>query len=527
MATLQAEATTPLDLPRTFNLADRLVDQNVHEGRGDQVAIIYRDQEITYREILDRVNRAGNALRWLGTRIEHRVFILMPDCPEFHYIFLGALKLGAVPVPASTLLTAEDYTYMLNDSRAVVAVVAEQFLPQILATPREQLRYLEHIVVAGKAPLGLLSLDALLDESSNRLTSEPTTRDDVAFWLYSSGTTGRPKAVVHLHQDALFCGKCYAEGVLGITGADRTFSIARLSAASGIGNSMTFPFMVGGSTVLSPETPTGADVQRIFERHRPSILFARPRDYAALLDGDGDPDLSSLRVAVCSGDRLPSDVYESFVARFGVEILEGVGSTEVLHIYLSNMRGRVRPGSSGELVPGYESRLVDEGGYPVPHGEIGDLLVKGDSVCAGYWNNRQKTRETLQGEWLVTGDKYRQDEDGYFWYAGRSDDMWLTEGEWISPADIERALRAHPAVQDAGAVAVAGADSHPQPLAAVMLQANAMPSPALIADLQTSVRDQLGERHWPRTIVFVEDLPRTVSGKVQRYRLRELAPSDR
>jgi benzoate-CoA ligase len=412
---------------------------------------------------------------------------------------------------------------MLNDSRASVAVVAEQLLPRILAIPREQLRYLQQIVVVGDAPRGLLSLHDLLQESSNQLTSEPTTRDDVAFWLYSSGTTGQPKAVVHLHQDALFCGTCYAEGVLGIMEADRTFSIARLSAASGIGNSMTFPFMVGGSTVLSPETPDAVGVQAIFERHRPTILFARPRDYAALLDGESGLDLSSLRVAVCSGDRLPGDVYERFVARFGVEILEGVGSTEVLHIYLSNMRGRVRPGSSGEIVPGYESRLVDEDGYAVARGEVGDLLVKGESVCAYYWNNRQKTRETLRGEWLVTGDKYRQDHDGYFWYAGRSDDMWLADGEWISPAEIELALRRHPSVQDAGAVAVARANSPTEPLAAVILQPEATASPTLIADLQQWVWGQLGERYWPRTIVFVDDLPRTVSGKLQRYRLRALA----
>jgi benzoate-CoA ligase family protein len=523
MAIMQTTKSMSLDLPATFNLATRLIDDNVVAGRGDRVAIMYQEEEITYRLLLEMTNRAGNALRRLGTRIENRVFLLLPDCPEFHYTFLGALKLGAVPVPASTLLAAGDYAYMLNDSRAVVAVVGEQLLPQFLATPREELRYLQHIVVAGDGPPGTFTLNQMLADSSDVLDAEPTSPDDIAFWLYSSGTTGRPKAVVHLHQDALHCCVGYAHSVLDIDEADRTFSMARLFSASGIGNSMTFPFLVGGGTVLYPQVPSTSEVQATFERHRPTVLFARPRDYATLLDAEGEPDLSSLRVAVCSGERLAPDVYERFASRFGVEILEGVGSTEALHIYLSNRPGRVRPGSSGELVPGYEARLVDEDSLPVPLGEIGDLLLKGGSVCASYWNNRQKTKETIRGEWLATGDKYRQDQDGYFWYAGRSDDMWFADGAWISPVDIELDLLTHQAVGDVGVVGVANGSQF-EPLACVVLRAGAAPSSRLIEDLQQQVRGRLGPRYWPRTVVFVDSLPRTVSGKVQRYRLRSLKP---
>ncbi|HYU21308.1 MAG TPA: benzoate-CoA ligase family protein [Chloroflexota bacterium] len=505
-----------------MNVATLLIDRHVREGRGDRTAIYYGDDEITYRQVQERSNRAGNLLRGLDVGIEHRVMLLMLDCPELVYSFLGAIKIGAVPIPTNTLMKPPDYEYMLNDSRAVVALVSEQLLPQIQAIPRERLRYLREIGVVGSAAPGTHSFADLSDAASAELEAEEMSKDDAAFWLYSSGSTGFPKGCVHLHHDIVVCSELYAKPVLGIGPDDRCFSVAKLFFAYGLGNALYFPFYVGASSILWPGPPTAENVYRIIERFRPTLFFSVPTNYGMLLAHEGDYDLSSVRYGVSAGEALPPALFERFKKRFGVEILDGIGSTEVCHIFISNRGGQVRPGSSGTIVPGYEAMLLDDDGGDVPRGEIGNLLIKGDSTCAYYWNKHDKTKQTILGEWILTGDKYYQDEDGYYWYAGRSDDMLKVGGIWVSPIEIENTLVDHPAVLEAGVVAREDQDQLVKPLAYVVLKPGHEPSDTLAEELKAFVRERIAEYKRPRWVEFVEELPKTATGKTQRFKLRQL-----
>jgi benzoate-CoA ligase len=505
-------------------VATYFVDRNVAEGRGNNVAIEYGDQCITYRQVLDNVNRFGNALKGrLGVRIEERVLLLLLDCPEYAYSFFGAIKVGAVPIPTSTLFKPADYEYLLNDSRARVVVVSEALLPQLQAIPRERLRYLRDVIVVGAAPEGAHAFDALLAEQSPELEAEPTSKDDTAFWLYSSGSTGSPKGCVHLHHDMVLCTELYARGVLGITERDRCFSVAKLFFAYGLGNGLYFPFGVGATTILFPGPPTAANVFEVINKHRPTLFFSVPTNYAILLANESACDFSSVRWAVSAGEALPPAVFERFLRRFGVTILDGIGSTEICHIFLSNQPGAIRPGSSGKPVAGYETRIVDEDGQPVPVGEIGNLLVKGDSTCAYYWNKHEKTKNTIEGHWIRTGDKYWQDPDGFLWYAGRGDDMLKVGGIWVSPVEVENALVEHPAVLEAGVVGREDHDRLVKPLAYVVCAAGYSGSPELARELQDFVRGRLAEYKRPRWVEFVAELPKTGTGKTQRFKLRQRA----
>jgi benzoate-CoA ligase family protein len=520
----RADRSAPpsVSVPEIFNVAAWLCDRHVTEGRGDRVAILCGDESVTYAQVSERSNRVGNGLRTLGVRREERVMLLLLDGPAFVYSFLGALKIGAVPVPTNTLLKPPDYRYMLNDSRAAVAIVSEALLPALQAIPRGEVPYLREIVVVGKGE-GEFSLLA----ASSDLAVEPTSRDDAAFWLYSSGTTGFPKGAVHLHHDIVHTVELYAKAVLGINAQDRTFSVAKLFFAYGLGNALTCPFAVGATTILWPGSPTPANVYATIERFKPTLFFSVPTNYGQLLahkkDAGGEFDLSSVRQAVSAGEALPKALFERFQQRFGVEILDGIGSTEVLHIFISNRRGRVRPGSSGELVAGYEAKLVDEDGAPVPDGEIGNLLIKGDSTCAYYWNKHEKTKDTIEGHWIRTGDKYSRDQDGYYWYAGRSDDMLKVGGIWVSPVEIENTLVEHPSVQEAGVIGRKDQDELEKPMAYVVLSAGHEPSDALVKELQDFVRSRIAEYKRPRWIEFVPELPKTATGKTQRFRLRAAA----
>jgi benzoate-CoA ligase len=522
----QVEAVPELSIPDRLNAATVFVDRNVAEGRGDKVAIYCGERQITYRQVLEQTNRAGNALRALDVRIENRVLLLLLDTPEYAALFFGAMKIGAVPIPVNTLLKPLDYEYLLNDSRAVVAVVSEALLPQVTAIPRERLPYLREIVVVGEAPSGAHSYERLLAEASPDLEPEPTSKDDAAFWLYSSGSTGFPKGCVHLHHDMLLCCEYYARGILGMNERDRTFSVAKLFFAYGLGNALYFPFYVGASTVLDPGRPDpGAIVEQV-GRYRPSLFFSVPTSYAAILSQDGPADFSSVRLAVSAGEALPPAIYDRFKSRFGVEVLDGIGSTEMLHIFISNRPGQARPGASGQVVPGYGARLEDDDGQPVPTGQIGNLLIKGDSTCSMYWNKHHQTSRTILGEWIKTGDKYYQDEDGYFWYAGRTDDMLKVGGIWVSPVEIENTLVGHPAVLEAGVVGKEDADRLVKPLAYVVLQPGTPPSGDLAGELQTFVKDRIAAYKYPRWIEFVDELPKTATGKTQRFRLRERSVAD-
>ena len=498
-----------------MNAALEFVDANVRAGRGSRTAVVdaATGRELTYDAIHRNVNRMGHALRRLGVRPEERVMILLPDCPEFIFAFFGAIKIGAIAVPVNTLLTGADYEYLLTDSRARVLIVHERLRDRVMSRPR----HLEHVLLVNDAFSGVLDIE--LDD----LEPEDMSSDAAAFWLYSSGTTGFPKAAVHLQHDMHCCVESFARGVLGITDRDRTFSIAKLFFAYGLGNALYFPFAVGASTVLSPEKPDPRLVFDLVRRHRPTLFYAVPTAYSAMLaeiDGGTPCDFSSVRLCSSAGEPLAPPLYERWRARTGLEILDGIGSTEMLHMFIANRPGRVRPGSSGEIVPGYEARVVDDDGRDMPIGEIGDLLIKGESSCACYWNKQEQTRKTIVGEWLRTGDKYRRDQDGYFWYQGRSDDMLKCGGYWVSPTEVESAIITHAAVLECAVVGCEDEDRLVKPMAYVVLK-NGYAATAEVADaLRAHVKAQLAVYKCPKRIELVTELPKTATGKIQRYKLR-------
>jgi len=518
-----------LDLPQEFNAATYFVDRHLRGGRASKIAIECGEQRVTYAQLEERVNRLGNALLGLNVRPEERVFLLLLDTPEFAYSFFGVIKIGAVAVPANTMLGPEDYTYLLNDCRARVAIVHEELLSQVHRIPADRLRYLQHIIVVGSAPGGMHSFFHLLHENSPHLEPAPTSKDDAAFWLYSSGSTGAPKGCVHLQHDMVVASELYAKGVLRMTADDRCFSVAKLYFAYGLGNGLYFPLAVGGTSILLPERPRPAEIFAVIERHCPSLLFSVPTNYAALLthyrEGGPEFDLSSVRYGVSAGEALPASIFRRFQQRFGVEILDAIGSTEALHMFIANRPGAARPGSSGQIIPGCEARLVDESGRPVATGEIGDLLIRSDAVCAGYWNQHEKSKDTFLGQWLRTGDKYYQDEDGYFWYAGRSDDMLKVNGLWVSPIEVENALLEHPAVREAAVVGRQDHDQLVKPAAYIVLANGSFGSPDLARQLQDHVAASLASHKRPYWVEFVAELPKTATGKVQRFLLRAPQPA--
>ena len=505
-----------------MNAAAEFIDGNILAGRGPHTAVVdaATGRELAYDAIHENVNRMGHALRRLGVRPEERVMILLPDCPEFIYAFFGTIKIGAVAVPVNTLLTPADYEYLLGDSRARVLIVHERLRERVAAFASgvgAPSRYVEHIVTVNE------DFEMLLKYEPHRLVAEDMSPDAAAFWLYSSGTTGFPKGAVHLQHDMHCCAESFGRGILGITARDRTFSVAKLFFAYGLGNALYFPFSVGASTVLFADKPDARRVFEVVQRHRPSLFYAVPTAYSAMLaemDAGTPFDFSSVRLCSSAGEPLAPSLYERWLARTGIEILDGIGSTEMLHTFIANRPGRVRVGSSGELVPGYDARIVDTEGRDVADGEVGDLLIKGESSCSCYWNKQEQTGRTIIGEWLRTGDKYIRDGDGYFWYQGRSDDMLKCGGYWVSPTEVESAIVTHPAVLECAVVGCEDENRLVKPMAFVVLRNGQVASSDLAAALKAHVKSRLAAYKYPRRIEFVPELPKTATGKIQRYKLR-------
>jgi benzoate-CoA ligase len=529
---MSALTAADLGVPERFNAATFFVDRNVEAERGSHVAIECGDARITYEDVRRSVNRVGTGLRRLGVRPEERVILLLLDGPEFVYSFFGAIKIGAVPVPLNTMWKAADYRHVLRDSRAAAIVVSEELLPTIAPLVAEGGHALRHVIVVGSggSTHAHMVFSALLAGGADECEAEPTHRDAPAFWLYSSGSTGTPKGCVHLQHDMVVCATLFAKGILGIASTDRCFSVAKLFFAYGLGNALYFPFSVGATSILWPGAPTPANVFPLIERYKPTLFFSVPTGYAMLMaygkpqgDDRSDYDLSSIRLAVSAGEALPAAIYERFKQRYGIDIVDGIGSTEAAHMFISNRPGAIRPGSSGRIVDGYEARIVDESGAPVPCGEIGNLCVRGDSTCAFYWNQHEKTKDTIEGHWIRTGDKYTVDADGYYWYQGRTDDMLKVGGQWVSPVEVENVLVAHPAVLECGVIGREDQDGLVKSMAFVVLRDAGAATPELAKELQQHVRTQLAAYKRPQWVQFVGELPKTATGKIQRFRLRDLA----
>ena len=518
-----------VELPSTFNAAAYFVDRHMQEGRAAKTAYECGEEHVTYQQLFERVNRMGNALKKLGLRGEERVALLLLDTPDFAYCFFGAIKIGAVAVPVNTMLQASEWEYILNDCRARVVIVSESLLPQLESIAAERLQYGPTVIISGTARPGALAVKNLLDESSRQLEPCATSKDDAAFWLYSSGSTGFPKGCVHLHHDMVVCAELYAKAVLRITENDRFFSVAKLFFAYGLGNGLYFSLSVGATSILWPGSPSPPNIYSVIERHKPTLFFSVPSNYGSLLsyrrDQGPEFDLSTVRHAVSAGEALPAPIFHRFKERFDVEILDAIGSTEALHMFIANRPGAVRPGSSGQILPGYKARIVDENGQDVPDGEPGNLLIHGDSVCSCYWNQHEKTKDTIQGHWLRTGDKYYRDGDGYYWYVGRSDDMMKVKGMWVSPVEVESVLLEHPLVQEAAVIAWGDGNDLIKPAAYVVLKSGESPSPEVSDGIRRHLASRLAAHKCPQWLEFVPDLPKTATGKIQRYKLRQAAAS--
>jgi len=514
-----------LELPERLNAAALLVDSHLDRGRAEKPAILCNDQTVTYAGLHEGVNRMGNALRELGVRIEERVAILMHDRPEWAFAFLGAMKIGAVAVPMNTMLRPKDYEYLLNDSRARVLVIDPALLG-VIEPIRGELRYLEHVLVRGQQPEGCERLEDVLAAASASLTPVETSKDEMAFWLYSSGTTGFPKGAMHLHHDMIVEAELYARQTLGLEESDVSFSVAKLFFAYGLGNGLYFPLYVGATTVLLPDRPVPETVFGLIDRHQPTVFYSVPTSYAALLHLAEKEDRTSLgraRMCVSAGEPLPGHIFEKWKERFGVEILDGIGSTEILHIFISNRPGHARAGTTGQIVPGYEAKICDDEGRELPPRHVGTLYIKGDSIASGYWNKHEQSKKTFCGEWINTHDKFLVDEDGYFWYAGRTDDMMKVSGQAVWPAEVESILQRHPAVLESGVVGTADPDGLIKPVAYVVLKDAQAGSPALTRELQDLVKTTTSPHKYPRAVMFVDALPKTATGKIQRFKLRKLA----
>src|SRR3954447_10946963 len=506
----------------SYNAVTWLLDRNIDEGSADKLAFTDTISELTYGELQKQSCRLANVLRRLGVRREERVAMIMLDTIDFPIVFLGAIRAGVVPVPLNTLLTSDQYAYVLADCRARVLFVSEALLP-VVKDMLGRMPDLDHVIVSGKEPYGYKKLSSELADEKDSFATAATHADEPAFWLYSSGSTGMPKGVRHLHSNLAATADTYAKQVLGIREDDVGLSAAKLFFAYGLGNALTFPMSVGASTVLNSERPTPAAMFALMNKYHPSIFFGVPTLFSAMLNEEtlkNERGGSRLRICTSAGEALPEWVGNAWKSRFGVDILDGVGSTELLHIFLSNAPGDIKYGSSGKPVPGYRVRLVNEAGADVADGEVGELLVDAPSAGEGYWNQRSKSRQTFEGHWTRTGDKYIRDADGRYTFCGRSDDMFKVSGIWVSPFEVESALITHPAVLEAAVVPEADPEGLLKPKAFVVLRADCQ-ADGLHEALKEHVKQKIGPWKYPRWIDVVDALPKTATGKIQRFKLRD------
>lgn len=514
-----------VDFPRAYNAAHDLIGRNLKAGRAGKLAFIDDAGSYSYGELAQRANRFANAITALGVQPEQRVFLCLLDTIDWPVAFLGCILAGVVPVAANTLLTTPDYEYMLRDSRARALVVSDQLWPKLeplLGT----LPHLQHVVVSGAmpatSPVALHAFAPWCAQAASDFTPAETSPDEACFWLYSSGSTGAPKGTVHVHSSLVTTAEMFARPVLGLREDDLVFSAAKLFFAYGLGNGLTFPMALGATAVLMAERSVPEAVFKRLSTHQPTIFYGVPTLFASLLASPLLPARGELRMRLCTsaGEALPADIGRRWTEHFGVEILDGIGSTEMLHVFLSNRPGQVRYGTTGVPIPGYELRIVDEHGQAVPSGDVGELQVNGPTAAMGYWNLREKSRNTFQGGWTRSGDKYSVDADGYYTYAGRSDDMLKVGGIYVSPIEVEATLITHPAVLEAAVIGRADEAMLVKPQAFVVLKAGFVGSDALAGELQQHVKAKLAPYKYPRWIEFIDELPKTATGKIQRFKLR-------
>lgn len=510
-----------MGLPPRFNFAEHLFGLN--RGRAQRTAYIDDRGSLAYGALEDRARRLASALASAGVRREERVLLLMLDSSDWPVAFLGCLYAGVVPVAVNTLLTADDYAYMLDHSRAQAAIVSGALLAVLqdaMGRAPHEVRTLLVSQPTGPLPEGARDFEDTLAQAKPLAAPVNTAADDPGFWLYSSGSTGKPKGTVHTHANLWWTAELYGKPVLGLTEDDVCFSAAKMYFAYGLGNALTFPLSVGATVVLMAERPTPDATFRRWTQHRPTVFFGAPTGFAGMLASPGLPAREAVALRMCSsaGEALPGEIAQRFKAHFGCEIIDGIGSTEMLHIFISNRPGDVRYGTTGKPVEGYEVELRGEDGRPVPDGEVGDLYIRGPSAALMYWANREKSRETFQGGWTKSGDKYTRDADGYFTYAGRSDDMLKVSGIYVSPFEVEATLMQHPAVLESAVIGVQDGEGLTKTKAYVVLK------PGQQADaqaLQAFVKERLAAYKYPRFIEFIDELPKTATGKIQRFRLRE------
>jgi len=516
-------------LGRYFNITKRLLDDKLGQKFANHTAYYCYDSqqgrtEVTYAGLARLVNQLGNGLKKLGVQPEQRVAILQNDSIEAVVSFLGAIRIGAIPIILNTMLKHDKLQFILEDSRAVCLIVEQEFLSD-LQEALTMLPSIQYVIVRGGAGTGQIDFEELVSASSSALDPFKSFRDEVALLQYTSGTTGEPKGVMHTHRQIAFSASTFFNEILHLSPEDLTYCVSKLFFGYGQGNSVWGPLWYGASVILFPGRPTPDKVVEIVQTCKPTVLFAAPTHYSKILHTPelASFDCSSLRLCMSAGEALPPTIYEEWKERYGLELLDGIGSTEAFHVFIANRLGQVRPGSSGKPLSGYETKILSREGKPVPVGNEGVLHLKSGSIAIGYWNNYENTKATFLGEWLRTGDIYRIDEDGYYWYSGRADDIFKTGGVWVSPIEVENALREHEAVMDAGVVPFVNLENLQKGMAYVVLKAGYVSSEEMAKQLKNFVKTKIEPYKRPEIVEFVDELPRTTTGKIQRNVLKERA----